>query len=66
VIYRLRRRNRRSRNDVVIVHMGRQCGTRVRPVSALMFSNQALQRTRPSRPGCNSRVLWAGSLSLSR
>ena len=28
----------------VVIHMGRQCGTRVRPVSALMFSNHALQR----------------------
>ena len=28
--------------------------------------NNALQRTRPSRRGCNSLVSWAGSLSLSR
>jgi hypothetical protein len=28
--------------------------------------NHALQRTRPSRSGCNRSVLWAGSLSLSR
>ena len=28
--------------------------------------NHALQRTRPSRSGCNPRVLWAGSLSLGR
>ena len=26
--------------------------------------NHALQRTRPSRPGCNPRVPWARSLSL--
>ena len=28
--------------------------------------NHALQRTRPSRCGCNPRVPWAGSLSLGR
>ena len=28
--------------------------------------NHALQRTRLSRSGCNSRVLWAGSLSFFR
>ena len=28
--------------------------------------NHALQRTRPSRSGCNPRVLWAGSLSFGR
>ena len=28
--------------------------------------NHALQRTRPSRSGCNPRVPWAGSLSLGR
>ena len=28
--------------------------------------NHALQRTRPSRPGCNRRVPRAGSLSLGR
>ena len=28
--------------------------------------NHALQRTRPSRPGCNRTPLWAGSLSLGR
>src|SRR4029077_11590620 len=28
--------------------------------------NQALQRTRPSRSGCNSCVPWAGSLGLGR
>ena len=33
-------RSNAGRNGVVI-HMGRQCGTRVRPVSALMFSNKA-------------------------
>jgi hypothetical protein len=38
VIYRLRCGNRRCRNNLVIVHMGRHCGTRVRPGSALMFS----------------------------
>ena len=26
--------------------------------------NHALQRTRPSRRGCNRTPLWAGSLSL--
>ncbi len=29
-------------------------------------SNHALQRTRPSRPGCNRTPSWAGSLSLVR
>ena len=28
--------------------------------------NHALQRTRPSRPGCNPTPSWAGSLSLGR
>jgi len=28
--------------------------------------NHALQRTRPSRPGCNRTPSWAGSLSLGR
>ncbi len=28
--------------------------------------NHALQRTRPSRPGCNPRSSQAGSLSLGR
>jgi hypothetical protein len=40
VIYRLRCRNRRSRS-IVVMHMGRHCGTRVRPLSALMFSNKS-------------------------
>ncbi len=31
-----------------------------------VWPNQALQRTRPSRSGCNPRVLRAGSLSLGR
>ena len=31
-----------------------------------MTPNHALQRTRPSRSGCNRRVPWAGSLSLGR
>ena len=31
-----------------------------------MPPNHALQRTRPSRSGCNPRVSWAGSLSLGR
>jgi len=48
VIYRLRYRNRRSRS-IVVMHMGRHCGTRVRPVSALMFSNTALEPT-PTAP----------------
>ena len=30
------------------------------------FANHALQRTRPSRCGCNRGVPWAGSLSLGR
>ncbi len=29
-------------------------------------ANHALQRTRPSRSGCNQRVPCAGSLSLCR
>src|SRR6266566_6088969 len=29
-------------------------------------AHHALQRTRPSRSGCNPRVSWAGSLSLGR
>jgi hypothetical protein len=29
-------------------------------------ANHALQRTRPSRPGCNRTPSWAGSLSLGR
>src|SRR5208283_4734214 len=41
VIYRLLFGNRRSRNEVVMYHMGRQCGTRVRPLSALMFPNKS-------------------------
>ncbi|MGD0251963.1 MAG: hypothetical protein ABSC01_04645, partial [Verrucomicrobiota bacterium] len=41
MIYRLHWGNRRSRTFVVM-HMGRQCGTRVRPVSALMFSNKII------------------------
>jgi hypothetical protein len=28
--------------------------------------NHALQRTRPSRRGCNRSVPWTGSLSLGR
>ena len=36
-----------------------QIGTNVTP-------NHALQRTRPSRSGCNRSVRWAGSLSLGR
>ena len=31
-----------------------------------LMPNHALPRTRPSRPGCNRSVSWAGSLSLSR
>ena len=31
-----------------------------------MRPNHALQRTRPSRPGCNPASSWAGSLSLGR
>ncbi len=32
----------------------------------MMWPNHALQRTRPSRPGCNPTPSWAGSLSLGR
>jgi len=32
----------------------------------MMRPNHALQRTRPSRPGCNPTPSWAGSLSLGR
>ena len=45
VIYRLHIGNRRSRTLVVMYHMGRQCGTRVRPLSALMFSNKSPEPT---------------------
>ena len=31
-----------------------------------MMPNHALQRTRPSRSGCNPASSWAGSLSLGR
>lgn len=31
-----------------------------------MLANHALQRTRPSRRGCNPTPSWAGSLSLGR
>ena len=31
-----------------------------------VMPNHALQRTRPSRSGCNPHVPWAGSLSLGR
>src|SRR5260370_40246692 len=37
-----------------------------RPERSLMPNQNALQRTRPSRPGCNRTPSWAGSLSLSR
>ena len=30
----------------------------------MTWPNHALQRTRPSRSGCNRGVSWAGSLSL--
>ena len=32
----------------------------------MKLPNHALQRTRPSRPGCNRTPSWAGSLSLGR
>ncbi len=32
----------------------------------MMLPNHALQRTRPSRPGCNQASSRAGSLSLGR
>jgi hypothetical protein len=44
VIYRLPVGNRRSRKNA-LMHVGRHCGTRVRPVSAFMFSNHALEPT---------------------
>ena len=31
-----------------------------------VWPNHALQRTRPSRRGCNRTPSWAGSLSLGR
>jgi hypothetical protein len=41
--------------------------TKIGLVSAMsQRPNHALQRTRPSRPGCNPGVAWAGSLSLGR
>jgi len=40
VIYRLHCGNRGCRR-ICMFHSGRQCGTRVRPVSALMFSNKS-------------------------
>jgi hypothetical protein len=38
----------------------------VQSVSRHERSNHALQRTRPSRPGCKRTPSWAGSLSLGR
>ena len=35
----------------------------LRPAETNRRPNHALQRTRPSSPGCNPRVSWAGSLS---
>jgi hypothetical protein len=32
----------------------------------MTWPNHALQRTRPSRPGCKRTPSWAGSLSLGR
>ena len=37
-----------------------------RDFSRHMPPSHGLQRTRPSRCGCNPRLLWAGSLSLGR
>ena len=37
-----------------------------RIVVIMTWPNQALQRTRPSRPGCKRTPSWAGSLSLGR
>ena len=45
LIYRLRNGNRRSRNSIVVIHIGRQSVARVRPLSALMFANTALEPT---------------------
>jgi hypothetical protein len=64
VIYRLRFGNRRSR-DGFVMHMGRQCGTRVRPLSALMFSNKSLQATRDGRSSSASRFTLVGPACLS-
>jgi hypothetical protein len=44
VIYRLPDGSRRSRKNA-FMHVGRHCGTRVRPVSAFMFSNKTVQAT---------------------
>jgi len=45
----LRNGNRRSRNSIVVIHIGRQSVAQVRPLSALMFSNPALEPT-PTAP----------------
>ena len=42
------------------------CQTSRRQLREAASFNHALQRTRPSRSGCNPRVSWAGSLSLGR
>ncbi len=69
VSYRLRRANRRSRNNLVIVHMGRQCGTRVRLLSALMFSlhtSQLIEYTLEPNPDAeDDRNAPAEKLALS-
>ena len=53
--------------------LGRAAGESVRAglgdaliVQATRRPNHALQRTRPSRRGCNRTPSWAGSLSLGR
>jgi hypothetical protein len=40
--------NRRSSRSIVISHTGRQSAMRVHPLSALMFSNTALEPTATS------------------
>jgi len=58
VIYRLHIGNRRSRNEVVMYHTGREfIRTLTRPLSALMFSNTALEPT-PTAPSAVARKLW--------
>ncbi len=42
------------------------CGLSPHKFMPMSGVHQALQRTRPSRSGCNRTPLWAGSLSLGR
>ena len=58
VIYRLHKGNRRCRNVFVCYHTGREfIRTLPRPLSALMFSNTALEPT-PTVPSAVARKLW--------